>query len=92
MCCCTAELAALLDPDRVTALDRVDGSTHAWNERRAVGLFCDPTGDQLARPAVQLRVGRPPAHVEPPQHFTITQPTSTTGAGQLACRRARVFR
>ncbi|MHA6631509.1 hypothetical protein ACU61A_39245 [Pseudonocardia sichuanensis] len=64
MCRYTAELVALLDPDWVIVLGLVDGGTHAWNERRADGWFCDLTGDQFGRPAVQLRVGRPPGYVE----------------------------
>ena len=74
MCRYTAELVALLDPGWVTVLGRVDGATHAWNECRAEGLFCDLTGDQFARPAVQLRVGRPPGYVE--HHWTDSDPAA----------------
>ncbi|TQM01709.1 hypothetical protein [Pseudonocardia kunmingensis] len=64
MCRYTAELVTMLDPGWVTVLGLVDGDTHAWNERRGDGSFCDLTGDQFARPAVQLRVGRPLGYVE----------------------------
>jgi hypothetical protein len=73
MCRYTAELVALLDPGWVPVLGLVDGSTHVWNER-ANGTFCDLTGDQFGRPAVQLRLGRPPAYV--PHRWTDTDPAA----------------